>query len=121
MTTGPMRFGRNIIIDGSSLGGDAQRRFEAEVAQQLRQLLMFQTGQAVIAEIFTRRHSLRIVPFIGRRPNADTRGLPFRAAPRSARRAMDTLGDASGTEPGAAPTPRSPTRRSASPATWDCG
>jgi len=80
-----MRFGRNIIIDGSSLGGDAQRRFEAEVAQQLRQLLMFQTGQAVIAEIFARRHSLRIVPFIGRRPNADTRALHARPAfPRGA-------------------------------------
>jgi len=80
-----LRLGRNIIVDGSSLGGDAQRRFEAEVAQQLRQLLMFQTGQAVIAEISACRHSLRIVPFQGRRPNADTRALHVRAAfPRGA-------------------------------------
>jgi hypothetical protein len=30
-----LRCGRNIIIDGSSLGGDAQRRFEAELRKCL--------------------------------------------------------------------------------------
>jgi hypothetical protein len=56
-------FGDNIIIDGSSFGHSRQR-YETEVGQQLMQLLLFQTGQAVINEIWAqRRHRLRIVPW----------------------------------------------------------
>jgi hypothetical protein len=56
-------FGDNIIIDGGSFA-HGRRRYEAEVRQQLLQLLLFQTGQAVIHEIWVqRRRRLRICPW----------------------------------------------------------
>jgi Effector protein len=78
-------FGTNITIDGRSLGAD-QHRYEDEVARQLDQLLLFRTGQAVIAEIWRqRRHRLRIVPWRLPRHNASAGATDFRAAtPRGA-------------------------------------
>jgi hypothetical protein len=73
-------FGPNIIVDGSSLGAAAQRHYEAEVMQQLTQILMTQTGRAVIAEIWATRRRLRIVPRPQNERNADSRPLNIRAA-----------------------------------------
>jgi hypothetical protein len=84
-----IHFGRNIVIDGARLGADEQR-FETEVQQQLTQLLTFQTGAAVIGEIWGRRgHTLRIVPWQSNEHNADAtptsdqgafaRGAPIRS------------------------------------------
>jgi hypothetical protein len=78
-------FGTNIVIDGRSLGRD-RHRYEDEVAQQLTQLMLFRTGQAVVAEIWRQhRHRLRIVPWRFADLNADSTPTNYRAAtPRGA-------------------------------------
>src|ERR1700687_285924 len=78
----PRPFGQNIIIDGTSLHGGAATVYESDVDRELTLLLAFQTGLAVINEIWSKPRHLRVLPYRSRRDpiNADSTSLNARAA-----------------------------------------
>jgi hypothetical protein len=70
------RFGPNVTVDGSSLGRRAAA-YQAEVMDQLRQLLMFETGRILVNEIWRQSHRVRIEPQPAGRTAADTRPVSW--------------------------------------------
>jgi hypothetical protein len=77
----PHSFGPNIIVDGRSLRTGAGT-YESTVHRELTLLLAFQTGRAVIEEIWSKHRHLRVVPRHNRRDpvNADAQATNDRAA-----------------------------------------
>jgi hypothetical protein len=78
----PLFFGRNIVVDGSSLGVASRDAYETTVHTELALLLAFETGRAVIEEIWGKHRRLRVVPYRNRRDphNADATPTDDRAA-----------------------------------------
>lgn len=78
----PRPFGQNIVIDGGSLQGAAATAYESDVDRGLTLLLAFQTGLAVIHEIWSKPRHLRILPYRSRRDpiNATATAMNARAA-----------------------------------------
>lgn len=78
----PLPFGHNIVIDGTPRGGARAADYERKVHEEITLLLAFETGRAVIHELWSKRRHLRIVPRHSRSDpvNADTNAANSRAA-----------------------------------------
>jgi hypothetical protein len=90
----PRNFGPNVTIDGGSIHGarGSSGDYEDEVHAQLMGILAFDSGRAVIDEIWGKPHRVRIQPWRGRpqaQPNAEATPTNFRAATMAHRPVRD--------------------------------
>lgn len=78
----PRSFGPNIQVDGRSLGARNAGDYETDVHRELVLLMAFETGVAVIREIWSKHRHLWIVPHRSRRDpiNADATPINEQAA-----------------------------------------
>ncbi|MEW5974996.1 MAG: hypothetical protein AB1898_04210 [Acidobacteriota bacterium] len=77
----PRGFGPNVVIDGTSLQRPVKiTRYESDVHTELLSVLAFDTGRAVINEIWSRPKRLRIRPWLRQSRNATASPADDRAA-----------------------------------------